>query len=99
MTYDEAIRLYGSDKPDLRLPPMTDVRDTFAQENLSNLAVSASSPIVAICIPKVGELSRKERDDIKPLFSGRGNAKLFEDFKRLEKSFVDALQAPPRGAR
>ncbi|PYX84078.1 MAG: aspartate--tRNA ligase [Acidobacteria bacterium] len=89
MTYDEAIRLYGSDKPDLRLPPMTDVRDTFAQENLSNLAVSASSPIVAICIPKVGELSRKERDDIKPLFSGRGNAKLFEDFKRLEKSFPE----------
>ncbi len=27
MTYDQAIRLYGSDKPDMRLPAMTDVRD------------------------------------------------------------------------
>ena len=30
MTYDQAIRLYGSDKPDLRLPPMTDVRTRAA---------------------------------------------------------------------
>jgi aspartyl-tRNA synthetase len=38
----------------------------------------------------VGELSRKERDDIKPLFNAKGGAKLFEDFKRLEKSFPEA---------
>jgi aspartyl-tRNA synthetase len=89
MSYDEAIRLYGSDKPDMRLPAMTDVREAFAQDNLATLSVSANLPIVAIRIPKVGELSRKERDDIKPLFNGRGNAKLFEDFKRLEKSFPE----------
>ena len=89
MTYDEAIRLYGSDKPDMRLPAMTDVREAFAQDNLSTLNVSSTLPIVAIRIPKVGELSRKERDDLKPLFSGRSNAKLFEDFKRLEKSFPE----------
>ena len=89
MSYDEAIRLYGSDKPDMRLPAMTDVREFFGQENLSTLSISASLPIVAIRIPKVGELSRKERDDIKPLFNARGGAKLFEDFKRLEKSFPE----------
>ncbi|HZQ22413.1 MAG TPA: aspartate--tRNA ligase [Terriglobales bacterium] len=91
MTYDEAIRQYGSDKPDLRLPAMTDVRNAFAAENLQTLGISANLPVVAIRIPKVGELSRKERDDIKPLFNARGGAKLFEDFKRLEKSFPDAM--------
>jgi aspartyl-tRNA synthetase len=90
MSYDEAIRLYGSDKPDLRLPAMADVREAFSQENLQTLGVSTNLPVVAIRIPKVGELSRKERDDLKPLFHGRGNAKLFEDFKRLEKNFPEA---------
>jgi aspartyl-tRNA synthetase len=61
MSYDEAIRLYGSDKPDMRLPAMVDVRDAFAQENLQTLAVNPKLPVVAVRIPKVGELSRKER--------------------------------------
>ncbi|HLB90175.1 MAG TPA: aspartate--tRNA ligase, partial [Terriglobales bacterium] len=91
MSYDEAIRLYGSDKPDLRLPAMTDVREAFTGENLATLTVSANLPVVAIRIPKVGELSRKERDDLKPLFTARGGAKLFEDFKRLEKNFPEAV--------
>jgi aspartyl-tRNA synthetase len=90
MTYDEAIKLYGSDKPDMRLPAMSDVRDAFTPENLATLAVSSKLPVVAIRIPKIGELSRKERDEIKPLFNPRGGAKLFEDFKRLEKAFPDA---------
>jgi len=90
MSYDEAIRLYGSDKPDLRLPAMVDVRDAFAAENLQALAVNAKLPVVAIRIPKVGELSRKERDEIKPLFNAKGGARLFEDFKRLEKNFPEA---------
>jgi len=89
MSYDEAIRQYGSDKPDMRLPAMTDVREAFTAENLQTLGVSQNLPVVAVRIPKVGELSRKERDDIKPLFSAKGDAKLFEDFKRLEKNFPD----------
>jgi len=90
ITYDEAIRRYGSDKPDMRLPAMTDVRDAFTADNLQTLAVSPKLPVVAIRISKVGELSRKERDDIKPMLSVKGNAKLFEDFKRLEKNFPEA---------
>jgi aspartyl-tRNA synthetase len=90
ITYDEAIRRYGSDKPDMRLPAMTDIREAFRGEDLEALALSPKLPVVALRIPKVGELSRKERDEIKPLFGGKGKAKVFEDFKRLEKSFPQA---------
>ena len=91
MSYDQAIREYGIDKPDMRLPKMTDVRAAFAPENLATLNVDPDLPIVAIVTPKVGELSRKERDDIKLLFGDRKDAKVFEDIKRLEKSFPDAV--------
>jgi aspartyl-tRNA synthetase len=88
--YDEAIRQFGIDKPDLRLPAFTDVRDCFTPENLETLAINPKLPVIAIRTPKVGELSRKERDDIKPMFHSKGGAKLFEDFKRLEKSYPEA---------
>jgi aspartyl-tRNA synthetase len=91
MTYDEAIRLYGIDKPDMRLPAMSDVKSAFAPENLATLNIDPDLPIVAIVTPKVGELSRKERDDLKLLFGDRRDAKVFEDIKRLEKSFPDAV--------
>src|ERR1700704_192209 len=90
MDYDEAIRLYGIDKPDLRLPAFTDVRDCFSPENLQQLAVNPNLPVFAIRIPSVGELSRAERDSIKPLFVSKGGAKVFEDFKRIEKNFASA---------
>jgi aspartyl-tRNA synthetase len=93
MDYDEAIRLYGIDKPDLRLPAFTDVRECFAAENLQELAINASLPVVAIRTPKVGELSRKERDDIKPMFHAKGGAKIFEDFKRIGNKFPEAAAA------
>jgi aspartyl-tRNA synthetase len=93
MDYDEAIRLYGIDKPDLRLPAFTDVRDCFAAENLQELGVNATLPVVAIRTPKVGELSRKERDDIKPMFHSKGGAKIFEDFKRIGNKFPEAAAA------
>jgi aspartyl-tRNA synthetase len=93
LDYDEAIRLYGIDKPDLRLPAFTDVRECFAAENLQELAVNANLPVVAIRTPKVGELSRKERDDIKPMFHAKGGAKIFEDFKRIGNKFPAAAAA------
>ena len=59
--------------------------------NLETLHVDSELPVVAIVIPKVGELSRKERDEIKALFGERIDAKVFEDIKRLEKSFPEAI--------
>ena len=93
MTYDQAIRLYGIDKPDLRLPALTTVNDCFAPENLQTLAIDHGLPVVAIRIPKVGELSRKERDEIKTLVTEKAQKtiKVIDDFKRLEKSFPEAV--------
>ncbi len=88
MTYDQAMRLYGSDKPDLRLPAMTDVRGEFSPEICDSLKIDPNMPIMLVRIPRIGELSRKERDEIKTLFKSNG-AKLFEDWKRLEKAFPE----------
>ena len=93
MDYDEAIRLYGIDKPDLRLPAFTDVRDCFTAENLQELAINANLPVIAIRTPKVGELSRKERDDVKPMFHSKGGARVYEDFKRIGNKYPDAAAA------
>ena len=90
MDFDDAIRQYGIDKPDLRLPAFTAVGDCFAPADLESLAINKDLPVIAIRIPRVGELSRKERDDIKPLFVSKGGARVFEDFKRIETKFPEA---------
>jgi aspartyl-tRNA synthetase len=91
ITYDDAIRQYGSDKPDLRLPGLTDVRSAFPDGSLETLQIDPALPIVAFRIPSVGELSRKEREDNHPLFDQKKGAKFIDDFKRLAKSFPDTV--------
>src|SRR5580698_10229860 len=90
ITYDEAMRQYGSDKPDMRLPGLTDVRSAFTDEQLGTLQIDPALPIVALRIPNVGELSRKEREDNHPLFDLKKGAKFIDDFKRLAKGFPES---------
>ena len=90
ISYDESMRQYGTDKPDLRLPGLTDVRSAFTGEALATLQIDPALPIVALRIPKVGELSRKEREDNHPLFDQKKGAKFIDDFKRLAKSFPES---------
>ena len=90
ITYDEAMKQYGTDKPDLRLPGLTDVRPGFTDETLATLNIDPALPVVALRIPKVGELSRKEREDNHPMFDLKKGAKFIDDFKRLGKSFPEA---------
>ena len=48
-------------------------------------------PSSPFAFPSVGELSRKEREDNHPLFDQKKGAKFIDDFKRLAKSFPDAV--------
>jgi aspartyl-tRNA synthetase len=86
LTYAEAMRSYGSDKPDLRLPPFHCVEDLFQGQNLTPQGL----PLVAIRVPKTGVLSRKERDEWKAFGAERG-LRVYDDPKRLERDFPDAI--------
>jgi aspartyl-tRNA synthetase len=90
ISYDDSMRRFGSDKPDLRLPGLTDVRLAFTDEALATLQIDSALPVVALRIPKVGELSRKEREDNHPMFDQKKGAKFIDDFKRLAKSFPES---------
>ncbi len=88
MTYDQAMRSYGIDKPDLRLPPFHVVNDLFTGANLT----AEGMPLVAILTPKTGPLSRKDRDELKAYGQERG-LRVYDDPKRLERDFAEAMAA------
>src|SRR5580658_7067842 len=85
ISYDESLKQFGTDKPDLRLPGLTDVSSAFTAEALATLQIDPALPI-----PNVGELSRKEREDNHPSFDQKKGAKFIDDFKRLAKSFPES---------
>lgn len=85
LTYAEAMRRYGSDKPDLRVPPMHPVEDL-----LPDLA-NAGMPLAAIAIPGTGAVTRKERDELKAFGQERG-LRVYDDAKRLERDHPLAMK-------
>ncbi|MGH9481541.1 MAG: aspartate--tRNA ligase [Terriglobales bacterium] len=89
MNWAQAMAAYGTDKPDLRLPPLVDVADHFSPAAREQLKLAPGLPLLAIHIPKVGALSRRERDELRPLAEGRP-VRFFEDFARLGKSWPEA---------
>ena len=78
VTYADAMRRYGSDKPDLRNPlELVEVADLFKGVEFKVFAGPASDPksrIAALRLPKGGALTRKEIDDYTTLV-GRHGAK------------------------
>jgi len=86
LTYAEAMRSYGSDKPDLRIPPMHPVGDIIP--DLAN----AGMPLVAIHLPGTGAPSRKERDELKAFGQERG-LRVYDDAKRLERDHPAGMDA------
>ncbi len=67
MSYADALRRYGSDKPDLRVPlELVDVADLVKGCDFKVFAGPAADPagrVTALCVPQGGKLSRKEIDD------------------------------------
>src|ERR1700736_1327701 len=67
MSYAEAMRRYGSDKPDLRVPlELVDVADLVKGCDFKVFAGPAADPrgrVTALRVPQGGRLSRKEIDD------------------------------------
>ena len=61
MTYDDAIKNYGIDKPDMRLPAMVSLSDVLTPELRTTLRIEQELPVLGFVIPGVGELSGTAR--------------------------------------
>ena len=66
MTYDDAMRLYGSDKPDLRVKlELTELTEVMRDVDFKVFSTPATTPggrVAALRIPGGGEMSRGEID-------------------------------------
>ena len=98
MSYDEAMSLYGSDKPDLRVPlkltELTDVMKTSDFKVFRDAAGLADGRVAALNVPGGGAMSRKEIDDLTEFVKIYG-AKGLAYIKVNERSRgADGLQSP-----
>jgi aspartyl-tRNA synthetase len=95
MTYDDAIRNYGIDKPDMRLPAMVSLTDELTPELRESLKIEKELPVLGFVIPSVGALSGTQRrglvDEIRASFGDCGLD--FLDVARLKTNAAFAQLA------
>lgn len=74
LTWREAMDLYGSDKPDLRIPmAMTDIAEVFASgENPFSALAASGGAVKGLRLPGGASLSRKEISDLEAYAKGLG---------------------------
>ena len=75
LTYEEAMNRFGSDKPDMRFGlELKDFTDALrnCQAKVFTTAIQKGGVVKGIRVPKGGELSRKELDDLTPFVATFG---------------------------
>ena len=98
MKYDEAILLYGSDKPDLRVPlKLTELTDAMKSVAFKVFSAPANAPggrVAALLVPRGGELTRGEIDaytEFVGVYGAKGLA--YIKFNEIAKG-RDGMQSP-----
>ena len=106
MTYDDAIRNYGIDKPDMRLPAMVDLTAVLTPELRESLKIEADLPVLGFVIPSVGVMSGTQKrglvDEIRKFFGDCGldfldvaRLKTSESYKSLAESVETSIVGAP----
>ena len=98
MTFAEAMRRFGSDKPDLRNPlELTDIADLVKNAEFSVFADAANDPkgrVVALCVTGGAEMTRKQIDEYGK-FVGIYGAKGLAWMKVNDRSAgIEGVQSP-----
>ena len=99
MTYADAMRDYGSDKPDLRVPlKLTELTDVMKAVDFKVFRTAADLPngrVAALRVPGGGTLTRKEIDDLTAftaIYGAKGLA--YIKVNDAGKANEDGLQSP-----
>lgn len=98
ITYQEAMRRYGSDKPDLRIPlELVDVADLLTDVEFKVFSQAANNPdyrVAALKIPSGDRLSRKKLDDYQKFVAVYGAKGLAYIKINDRNAGYDGLQSP-----
>ncbi len=105
MTYDEAIRRYGIDKPDMRLPAMVELTEILTPELRTALKVEQALPVLGFVIPAAGTMSGTQKralvEEIRAFFGDCGldfldvaRLKTNESFAPLAALIEGAMAGP-----